>query len=435
MRGPTAFSMLREGLAVFLDAVGVVLLAWLAFQVMFGLSQPFLTSALWVGAIGVLASLITPRAARNVPLPMLAYVGVALLSAAVHQWPRVVSASERDWLALFTPASHLLVMVVVVAGAGHWLRTGRRLTGFALLLVGAFVILAAQILFDRATSAFLFPHGRSGNADFPSVGQWGGLHQTGMLLVLALPFPLAIALLGRTPARLAAGTLLGGALLAVAVANGSTGAIVAMLLTIGAMVAALLVANVRFRKSPTSMLLAAFGISVALGLTFAVATGRISFVATGDLAGRIPIWRAAAAMCRDHPLLGVGPQRYSESLSTGGYAARYHVLPGGGGFSQAHNLALQTGAETGVTGMLLMLTTWIWMFRACWRAWLKKVLPVLAYGLMFALVGFLIRSMSDNFLDGLATTDRTRVLVWLLFGAVLGLDRFARPGGRLDGDG
>ena len=36
---------------------------------------------------------------------------------------------------------------------------------------------------------------------------------------------------------------------------------------------------------------------------------------------------------------------------------------------------------------------------------------------------FLLRSMYDNFLDALSTTDRTRVLMWTLCAAALALQR------------
>lgn len=420
MQEPTAFSLLRAGLAPILDAVGVALLVWLGFQVMFGGSQPFETYAVCLGIIGALACWIAPGAVRNLPIPMLAYVSIALLSAAASRWGAVTTAPTPDWWALFTPATHLLTMVVYIFGAAFLLRTPWRLSLCVVLLAGSIIVLGTQLLFDRVSTNFVFI--RNGSVSLPSVAQWGGLHQMGMLLVLALPFPASLLLLGRSPMRVAAGLTLVIALMTVAVINSSTGGIVAM--TFVALTMAGCVAAKNIRRKSLRVLLAGAVLATFSGSFIAVATGRVPLVAHGDLAGRVPIWRAAAAICRDHVWLGVGPGRYSTMMLDGGYAARF--LPPGGGAEQAHNLLLHQGAEIGAIGMLCVAALWLWLLRACWRAWLDGRLPLVTFGLSFALAGFFIRSMSDNFLDNLVTTDRTRVLIWMLFAAALAVERLPR---------
>jgi len=419
---PTAASLVREGLAPMIDACGVVLLGVLGWQVMFGGSQPFETHAVWLGVIGTIACWVAPGAIRNVPWPLLAYAGVALLSAAVHRWPVVAAASKPDWLSLFTPAVHLVTMAVFVYGAAHFFRKPWRLSVFTVLLVASIGILAVQILFDRAMTNFVYD--RNGSVSLPSVAQWGGLHQTGMLLVLALPFPLAMALIGRSASRVLAGLLLAGGLLAVGPINGSRGGVVAMIVT-GVIMSICAVAKrvgVRWRSRALWSVVPVVAIGLAVVLLV-----RINSLAGGlkNIGDRLSIWEAAVRIWLDHLWLGVGPGNYQTAMLDGGYARTY--LPAGsGGAEQAHNLLLHVGAETGAIGVLCLLALWVWMFKACWRAWARGYRTQVAFGLFFALFGFFARSMSDNFLDGLVTTDRTRVLVWMLFGAALALQRRVR---------
>ena len=61
---------------------------------------------------------------------------------------------------------------------------------------------------------------------------------------------------------------------------------------------------------------------------------------------RIPIWKSALRMTRDHPFLGVGPKCFKASRE------KYHVP---GSFSQAHNLFFSVAAELGGLGLLALL--------------------------------------------------------------------------------
>lgn len=124
---PTAVLIVREGLTRIADVCGVILFALLARQVIFGGRQLFETEALAVGVVGAAAAWLSPTGVRRVPIAMLAYVGLALLSAIVHQWPVVAAATNPDWWLVFAPARHLVVMAVFVAGGAHLLRTPRRL--------------------------------------------------------------------------------------------------------------------------------------------------------------------------------------------------------------------------------------------------------------------------------------------------------------------
>jgi O-antigen ligase len=423
--GPTALSLFREGLALIVEAAGVVLLVWLGFEVVFGtLHQSFELKALAVGLIGAVAWLLAPGAARNTPLPMLAYAGVALISAAVHQWGRVFGESGAAWWRLFEPAFYLVIMCALVLGAAHLLRTPRRLALFAVLMTASVFVVAVQLLFDRVSTNFLDPRLTMGFQYQPSVAQWGGLHQSGLLLVLGLPFVMALVIDGGSIWRMLAGLVLGCGLVFAGYVNGSRGGIFSMAVVAAAMV---VVTMFTLRGRMRVLILGLFAI-VPLGVSYAVLLGRTSMPPIKSWSGgRAHIWESAWNMFRDHPWLGVGPGNFTRAIIDGGYAAAHlSMFPDQTtDLAHAHNMLLQVAAETGVFGVLSLIALWAWMLAACWRAWRRGPVPLVAIGLCFAMAGFLARTMSDHFLDNLGTTPRTRVLVWLLLGAGLAVQRLS----------
>ncbi len=426
-------ALLRLALAPILDAVGVLLLIWLGLQVMFGGSQDFLWAALWLGAVGVFACWLAPGAARNLPWPMLAYMAIALTSSAVHRWPVIAAATEPHWLSLFTPATHLVTMVVFVAGGAHLMRTPRRLAVFTAVLAACVMVIAGQTLFDRITTNFVYAEG--GSDSLPSVAQWGGMHQIGTLFVIGFPLVLSVVFFTRSTWRIAAGLALGAGLLIVAIVNGSrsgtaTMAVSAVIMGVLSFAAA---GAMRWRARYYLLVLAALGIGLWLGLSQINAARPL----TSWSSGRLPIWTAAAQIIRDHPWLGVGPGNYTVAMIDGGYAERYlsryasrrRDVPDPAamlGTDQAHNLVLHVGAETGVAGAAAVIALWWWMLAACWRSLVGSRLPLVSLGVLMALGAFLMRSTYDNFLDNQGTVDRMRVLVWMLFGAALALQRRVR---------
>lgn len=420
---PTAWLLLRTGLAVILDAVAVVLLVWLVGQVLFGGSQLFETEARWVGAIGGLACVLNPGSRRSLPFPMLAYVSIAALSAAIHQWPIVGALTVFNWGGLFLPALNLITMAIFVFGGAHLLRTPWRQSAFMVFLAVAIHVLAAQMLFDRTMTGFVYNEG--GSSSLPSVSQWGGLHQTGLLLVIGLPLSLTPSIIERSVSRTVTGLVLGGWLLGIALLNGSRAGISVMAATLMFMVGYRLWTATRFKF--TRAILAAVILTVPAGLWYAASnvTTSMRAMSLSAASGRMPIWRAAANIVRDHPWLGVGPGNYTVAMLDGGYAEKllYQVEGRYSGAEQAHNLLIHVAAETGVFGALFLLALFLWLVRGCWRAFRAGEVPLVSAGLLCALLAFLMRSMSDDFLDGLITTDRTRVLVWALFAAALAVCR------------
>lgn len=424
-------ALIREGLSRIADGCGVVLFALLAPLVIFSGRQSFETEALAVGVIGAAAAWLSPTGVRRVPMAMLAYVGLALLSAIVHEWPVVAAMAEPDWWLVIAPAQHLLVMAVFVAGAAHLLRTPRRISVFVVFLAVAIAVIATQTLFDRISTNFVYAEG--GSLSLPSVSQWGGMHQVGLVLVIGFPLVFAVSCSSTSRLRILAGAVLGGGLLIVAALNGSRSGIGTMVISALAMGGLSFRLGRRTRWAPRYYLLALLVLGV--GVWFGAAQIERSRAPLSSISsGRWEIWSGAAAIAYDHPLLGVGPGNYNATMIDGGYAGRY--LPHYArrslnppdpaaliGTEQAHNLLLHVAAETGIAGALSLLVFWIGLMTGCWRSLARAHLPLLSMALLAALGAFLLRCMYDNFLDVVMANERVRVLAWMLFGAALALQR------------
>jgi O-antigen ligase len=428
---PTAVLIVREGLARVADACGVILLALLAPQVMFSGQQSFATHALAVGMVGAAAAWLSRSGIRRVPIAMLVYVGVALLSTIVHEWPGVAAMAEPDWWLVVAPAWHLVVMAVFVAGSAHLLRSPRRLGVFVVFLAVAIAVIATQTLFDRISTNFVYAEG--GSLSLPSVSQWGGMHQVGLVLVIGFPLFFAVSCSSTSRLRILAGAMLGAGLLLVAALNGSRSGIGTMVISALAMGGLSFSLGRQTRWAPQYYLLGL--LVLGAGVWFGAAQIERSRAPLSSISsGRWEMWSGAAAIIYDHPLLGVGPGNYNATMIDGGYAERY--LPHYSrrllsppdpaaliGTEQAHNMLLHVAAETGLAGALSLLVFWIGLMDGCWRSLARSHWPLLSMALLAALGAFLLRCMYDNFLDVVMAHDRVRVLAWMLFGAALALQR------------
>lgn len=422
---PTAFTLFRTGFSRIVDGAGMVLLAVLGWQVMFGYSSSFETGAWWIGVIGVTACWLDPHSARNLPWAAVVWAAIAVVSAVVHQWNLVPHPPAAGWTLLVAPAWHLVVMVVFVYGVGYLLRTADRLSWLTVLLVGAIAVIAVQLLFDRASTNFLY--NRAGSTDLPSVAQWFGIHQLGLVLSVGLPLVLSMALVDRSPGRVLSALVLGGGLAFVAFFNGSRSGVVAMAVTGVAMLVPLAVSGRKVGRLQLGAAITLLVFAVMLVATIFIRSGTSMVTAAASTGDRTPIWLAATRIFIDHPWLGVGPGNYPLAMLDGGYA-RYlpWYPPNTGGVEQAHNLPIQVAAETGVLGLIGLLGFFWWMGRACWRAWRLGYVPMVAYGMLFAVVAFFVRNLTDNFLDLGISSDRIRVFAWMLFAAALALERLPR---------
>lgn len=426
MPAPTALALLKASLALILDRAGVGLLAVLGLRAMLGGSYEFDSAALLIGSIGTLACWLDERAPKIVPMSLPLYVAIAMLSASVHRWQVVTAAPDPSWGDLFTPASHLLSWGVLIYGGSYLLRTPARMSLLVVMVVASTCLIGAQILFDRAATGFYYE--RVGSSSIPSVFQWGSLHQTGMVLLVALPFPMAVALTAQSRWRMLSGWVLSASLLGIGYVNGSRTGFLAMGVLVSVMGVGVLIrrgGGADFRRTTV----AAVMLSVSVAFGYLIFSNNSSMPVVRSLTGdRGPIWAAAARMSLDHPWLGVGPGNYRSMMESGGYATQY--LPwypyNRGGLDQAHNMLLQASAELGIAGAIVLLLLWRSMIMSCLRAWVANVVPLVALGMGGATAAYLLRSMADSFMDNLIASDRTRILVALFFGAALALDRLTR---------
>ena len=438
---PTAAAMVSEGVSRICDLAGVVLLIVLGLRMFFVFDAALETRALVVGLVGVVACWANRSALKNAPLPMLAYVGVALLSAAVHRWSTVSSAPEPAWISLFTPALHLVVMVVFIYGAAHLLRTPSRLSWFVVLLVAAIGVLAVQIAFDRASVDFVYLRG---GFSLPSVPHWGGIHGTSLFLTIGFSLASAIMLTGPSVSRVLAGGLLAGGLLVVEYLNGSRGGLVSMAFVLAAMGVFAVVRRTGGTRRP--LILGGGVVVVSIALALAIWSMRAYVEGGENLSGRTLIWEATARLALDHPWLGVGPGNYAQAIADSrraeesltiygvGQPIRVGLIQGSaeesvtvyGVGQNAHNMVLHVAAEVGVIGALAFVGFMLWAVKACWRTWAFGHLPLVSLGFLFVLAGFLVHSLSENYLDARAEVERTRLLVWMVMAAALALERLPR---------
>jgi O-antigen ligase len=416
MSEPSARPIVFEGLSRMLDAIGIVLLAWLGWRMFFSFDARLQTEALVVALIGIIASATDRKASRNIPIAMLAYVGVALLSSAVHRWDTVSASAQPAWLSLFTPAFHLVVMAAFVYGAAYLLRTPLRLSWFVvLLMIGAFV-LSAQIVFDRAIAGFVYERG---GPSFASVPHWGGIHGTSLVLTIALPLA-SVGVVSRGSVwRALASTILAGGLIAIAYVNGSRGGLVTMGV-LAAIIVLFAVLEAKGRGRRARMVATSFaGVAVVILLVVWLLRGNVA--SGSDLSGRTLIWQAATRLIGDYPWLGVGPGNYAQAMVDSGYTAGFpeYLV----GVNNAHNLLLHVTVEVGVMATFCLLLFLAWALRGSWRAWSAGYVPMVSIGIFLALQGLIVRSLSDVLIDAFTAAERTRLFAWMILGAALALDR------------
>jgi hypothetical protein len=393
------------------DWCGVALLIATTWQMYFAVDTPLQVLALITGMAGVIASFADREADRRLPLSIPIYAGVLLTITAFNHWPAealtIVERADR----LFEPSVFAAVMVVFLYGAAHLLRTPQRMAIMVSFMTVCVLVLAVEIMFDRASTGFVYE--RAGAESTPSVPNWGGIHGASLFLTLTLPLVLAAPMVVPNNLTLwAASAILGGGLLLAGYLNGSRGGLLAM--TVAAFAMPLIVLapkSLRARLVYWGAILASFTALVAFFIVWRRQHVGFEFLSFRDFA-----WKSAVDIFREHPWFGIGPGNYANAILSRGGAPDLQ-------FVNAHNLFLQTAAETGVFGLLSLIAFLFGMFRASWSAWSTRRAPILSLGLLAAFLGFLAHSMTENFWMARIQVERTRLLVWLTFALILALSR------------
>lgn len=118
--------------------------------------------------------------------------------------------------------------------------------------------------------------------------------------------------------------------------------------------------------------------------------------------GRFELWRIAALLWRDHPLLGVGPDNYRWL-----HAARGGWLVVGDFTRSADSTYLEIAATTGTLGLIAYLATLAAAGRRAWRGLQVSCVPsAAAFGILVAMavhgsVEYLLRFSGHSLLFGL----------------------------------
>ncbi|WP_329113479.1 O-antigen ligase family protein [Streptomyces sp. NBC_01465] len=268
-------------------------------------------------------------------------VGVLVLSGCAV-WALVTAAGREA-----RPEGVLLAVLALAAGYA-W----GRICG-TLLPVAAAVAAALAALGLAVGSR----HGVPGATSAHAVGHTGA---TAALLVLATGAACSAAWAARPPVLRLVLRLFAAALAVAALLLDSVPGCVAAL---GVLLCSLAAARMRSRAAGLAGLILATGLVV--GGSWAVAEHALPDGLAVSLEdqltqNRVLLWQDAIGLAKEHPALGVGPDRFGELSTT----AQRSLDPD----SKPHSAALQQAAEEGVVGVCLLAAAFGWILYGLWRS-------------------------------------------------------------------
>ena len=405
---------------------GIVLLAWMMWRLFFVPEPVFDNIALAVALSGISAAWLLQRlrVRPRIDAAVVIYATLAALSAILHGGPLL--------LADYVNASRPLIVVSYFYGATMLLSGEARLGILIVAFAAAISLIGAGGAYDSVLST---AHGNR-LQEYPSVGQWNGYAEVGLLLVVAWPLFLAVLALSRRIVALASAALLAAVLLTLVWMIDARAPYVAIAATLVVQAG---VQVVWFRRVRL-LAIAAVGAGILAAILVIHGDWRDDFrqgwkdrftdkfadqVRPGSFGfesafGRPDAWRPALRLIRDHPWLGVGPGHYTSALRAAGYIGVPTV-----DHIHAHSMMLQVAAESGVPAAFAFLATW-WsvlggLRRRCGNS---PHTDLLALALGGALVAYFIRNLGDHFTSGIFTTsDRIEFFLWTLFAASSALIR------------
>ena len=164
---------------------------------------------------------------------------------------------------------------------------------------------------------------------------------------------------------------------------------------------------------PRVFFLALFAVVVVLGFVvfFLIQSQRISTHAPTLISARSGIWGPAIEVIKESPFFGHGPGSFSV------FFAQETKIPPGFATSHAHNILLQTAAETGIVGVGLVLWIIVGFILAFLRAWRKS--PPDAKVRLATYAGAGIAALSHHSLDYLFESPLYALSVFILFALAL----------------
>lgn len=151
--------------------------------------------------------------------------------------------------------------------------------------------------------------------------------------------------------------------LGTACASLGLGSVAGFVAATGVLLCSLAAARMRSRLLGLVGLALAAGLMV--GLSWAVAVNvlpdGLAVSPEGGLTGnRVRLWQDAARLAGEHPVLGIGPDRFAELSPTAQQTL--------GSDGKPHSAALQQAAEQGVVGVVLLGAAFGWLLYVLWRS-------------------------------------------------------------------
>ncbi|MCC6803231.1 MAG: O-antigen ligase family protein, partial [Anaerolineae bacterium] len=358
--------------------VTVVLGAWLALRLARrrGLPPTPLNPLLYLGVVvwcaSALVSLDPRMALENLWLP-LTNLGFFFIIVDQLQRGRESRVVETQFL--------LAALVVILAGAqlGSWFFGW----GFATPTVGWISVLGGDIPFPLASPRLFVPLG---------VSTWLAAYSA-PLAVVAFAWGFSVQ---QRAARLAF-WLLAALLAIIMLLTNSRGGWISLGAGLGVFALLQVAHSQRLRQIVRRFIVPiALGI-VALVTVAALVLARLS-ADPGHTAGdvlRFDLWRGALDIAAGHPVLGVGPGEFGRAYRL--YRDPTYV---DNRLGTAHNVYLNTLAETGIAGALVALGLGALLLRSWWRLWRSAETPTRRRhleGALAGLVGFGAHSFFDTF--------------------------------------
>lgn len=237
----------------------------------------------------------------------------------------------------------------------------------------------------------------------------GSTGATAALLALAAGAACCAAWAARSyPLRLALRLLAVG----VAVTALVLGSVAGFAAALGVLLCSLAAGRMRRRAVGLAGLALATGLVV--GVSWAVAEGAVPWGISASLEGqltvnRVLLWRDAIELAEEHPVRGVGPDRFGRLSPTA------HGSPYSDG--KPHSAPLQQAAEQGVLGVVLLGAAYGWMLYGLWRSPRATPVVLTAGAALTALaalasignaLSFTAVTAGAGVLAGLATARRLR---------------------------
>jgi O-antigen ligase/Flp pilus assembly protein TadD len=392
----------------------------IADQILFGLA---------LLSIALVPVVIYPQLYYTVLAKDLAFGALALLMAAAL----VVKAVARQPISC--PRAHLnlgiwamlIVSLLSAAFSRYWYAAAGAVAGLAVGMLFYFVVIVAVKTRDQTLRVAVAAAIGAGLSSIYAIlqhfgidfvkwattgtriqGPYGNPTYFASYLVLLLPLMLIMTIFPPPRSRamwrlfFAAATVLMGAAL---IFSGTVGAILGLALSLALLTAGF--TFVHFSKEgrrTRAVLLALACLTAALALVFVAMPTPIrervlSLRRPSDTsdATRVMVWRGAARIFLDHPILGAGPGSF-KIVSRGRYIP---FIVGGrkleaAGASHAHNAILETLAEIGALGGVALVWLLMAYFAAAWRVLAAAADPFwkhLVAGLAAGVTAFLVQNV------------------------------------------